>query len=275
MVFDAWHIAGELAKTGFDGWHIFSTANAKVKKLFDRFHVYGAARKTVVDLYHILGPALKAAFDRWHLYTGEARAKKVFDLYRIYQEAGYLIFYNAGDGGPVDYGASVGFTTGTTWSTSGLGTSSIHRFGVRARNELYAEENTNVVVAFETDAGGNEIEGRPNAVTDLVAEPAQSGRIRLSWSYNSSDEKGAATAFRIYKAPDTVDFELVATVAKVSGTITHYEWTSDSLAEGVRRWFKVKACTAGLVEDAGRHIVSAVPDSTPPSGFASVSVEVI
>ena len=275
IAFDAWSIADELSKVQFDQYHIFTTAAEKIKKAYDRFHIYGAARKTVVDLYNILGPIVKAAFDRWHLYSGQALAKKAFDLYRIYQQAGYLIYSNSGDGGPVHYNASIGFTTGTTWSTGSLSTATVHRFGVRARNALYEEQNTSVVVSFELDADGNEVEGHPNAPTEVEAEAAEGGRILLRWRYDSRGEGGTCTAFKVYQGADTSGLTLEESVTKTSGSVTFYEWTSAVLTEGSRYHFRVRAATAGGTEDEGTLIVSAVPDATAPGGFSSVSSEIV
>jgi len=275
LCYDAWDIAGELAKTQYDQYHIFSSANEQIKTIHDRFHLYGAARKAVVDLYNIMGPVIKATFDRWHVFEGKPVLKKVYDLYRIYQTAGYLIFSNAGNGGSIDYDSSIGFSTTTDWSTSGLSTSSYFRYGVRARNTLHTERNTDRLVAFETDGNGAEIEGRPNPVSNLSASQAPGGRTRLNWSYSIMGEEGTPTGFRIYMGTDPVNFMLEDTVNKSAGAMTHYEWTSAALPEIVRHWFSVKAVTSGNIEDKGSGSVTVIPDALAPNEISSFTVEVI
>ena len=270
LAFDAWHIAGELVRTGFDQWHIFTAASAKLKTLYDQYHLYNAARKTVCDLYNILGEVLKVAFDRYKIEEGRPFYTYVFDLYRIYQTAGYLIFSNAGDGGTVDWSNSVGFTTSTTWGTSSISTGSLYRFGVRARNELFTEQNTHVAAKLDIDASGADVTSRPNAIRSLKATAIADGKVRLTWTYRHSTGAATVTHFHVYQGVDATSLAVAASVLKASGDFTHYRWTSGALTEGATYSFRVKAATASDVEDTGTKTVTAVPDATPPGEFENV-----
>ena len=275
FLFDAYHIAGTMTKTSFDQWHLFTTASAKLKTLYDRYQLYGAACKTLVDMYHILGEVLKTSFDRFNITEGHPAEKAIFDLYRIYQTAGYLIFWNGGDGGPVDYSTSIGFTTGTTWSAAGLSTCGNYRFGVRTRGELFEEKNTNVVDRLEIDAVGVEIAARPNRVESLAATPAAGGKITLKWAYRQAGGAAAATHFHVYSGTDSCSLSIVDSVNKAVGEATVYQWTSEALSDGIRHYFRVRAATAADREDNGAQLADAIPDTTAADGFAAVSFKVI
>jgi len=275
VLFDAWHIAGELGRHEWDRFHVFASASARLKTVYDRHRLYGAAGKTLVDVYHILGDALKTVFDHYSIDEGRSWTKSLYDLYRLYQLAGYVIFSNEGDGGPVNYSESVGFTTATSWSTSGLSTSSHWRFGVRARNSMHCEQNTNVITACEIDAAGEEITGRPNAVLGLMAESAEGGHIRLRWSHDSSAEAVAATHFHIYEGDNPSSLAHVDSVSRTTGTVARYAWTGQALENGARRWLRVKAATADDVECLGAALVTAEADTVIPDQLESFSVEVV
>lgn len=194
-------------------------------------------------------------------------------------QRGYRVYHNSG-AGAVDY-ATVRATrneTVSSWSSPALSCPGAWRFGMRAFNEYAEEKNLDVATELTLLGSGSPSPERPNRPTDLAATAAAGGRAHIAFSYDETNEAAACTHFHVYAddASGAIDYATpVGAIDKDdAGPVSHYEFLTDALADGVTRRFAARAATAQDVEDDGTEFAVVTPDATAPAQPASLSASV-
>lgn len=115
----------------------------------------------------------------------------------------YRIYSNHGTGGPVDFSAPLGVTSGLNYTTGPVGAPSDTTYVVRAFDPGTGleEANTEARVRVVISRDGNDFgppPGPPHAVT-VSALPG--GGCRVGWAYAPADGSGVPDGFRVYVTP--------------------------------------------------------------------------
>jgi len=111
----------------------------------------------------------------------------------------YRLYWNGGNGGPVDWTTPIATVSGLSYSPPALATPSDNTFGVRAYNTATGLDDGSIdaTCRIVLDAAGNDITGRPAAPTGLSASPIKSGGIHVAWQFVPGGQP-LPTGFHVY-----------------------------------------------------------------------------
>ena len=147
----------------------------------------------------------------------------------------------------------------TTYTTSGLATSTTYWYRVRAAGPTNSDYSN--IVSGTTKAV-------PNTPTGLAVTSTTSTSIKVTWTDNATDETG----YRVERAPDNAGVPgTFAQIASLAANVTSY--TNTGLASSTTYWYRVRA--AGAAFSAYSNTVSGTTLIAPPAaptGFVATGV---
>ncbi|MFA5187008.1 MAG: hypothetical protein WC551_11050 [Patescibacteria group bacterium] len=145
----------------------------------------------------------------------------------------------------------------------------------QVRDDCGLESEDSPVCIVYIDELGDMRSAAPNPPTDLIAELAAGGKVRLRWRYSSVGAECSPDGFAIFQSTDGVFSE--TPTALVAGGISpgnEFLWLSDALSEGYLYRFIIKSysnITGGISQPSA--VVIAAPGSTGPPAIANLIAE--
>jgi hypothetical protein len=187
-------------------------------------------------------------------------------------DAGYHIYVNDGQGGPIDYATPVATVFGLGWTSPALDAPGSYKFGVRAFDSSGLEEqNLDASARLDLDDSGADVTRVPLAPLGLRALALEGGRVRVEWTSPTAERRRRPAGFRVYaQAGALTDYTTPAAVAPGTADLSGVHAVEiGPLVDGVEYAIGVRAYNASGEEKNG-HFVRVGADAVPPSPVDSL-----
>ena len=121
------------------------------------------------------------------------------------------------------------------------------------------------------DENGGMILNTPNKPMNLTLERLADAKMRLRWRYTAIGQEVPPTGFNIYMDSGLgFDWDTPDAVKNVPGGNGECSWTSESLVNGQRYKFCVRAFRTGEGETQNTDYVSGIADSVGPDAIENI-----
>jgi hypothetical protein len=187
----------------------------------------------------------------------------------------YRVYWNGGNGGPVDYTTPIATTAAPMCVVGPLNAPGSYLFGVRTHDPIadLEEANTDVVAHVRLNAAGADRTGVPESPRFVALSAMSEGRCRVEWVYISPEGARPPTSFRVVLGTGSGGGAEVAAVPYSNNRFIYSTVVPGPLSRG-SYWVEVNAIGA-LGEGPPSDRVSAVIGlATEPFSMEPVTVRV-
>lgn len=158
----------------------------------------------------------------------------------------YKVYWNSGNGEPIDYANPLANLSTPSFETGTLVAPGDYLFGVRTfdSDTNLEESNTNIRVRLILNALGRDVTGRPSPPFALNCRLTNSG-AQISWCHRTTWSCLPPTGFRVYLGTSAgVDYSTPVNLVNYSDSIFHYTADLINLVSGLNYSVCVRAFNA-------------------------------